>query len=202
MIKTIIFDFGDVFINLDKAATGRELERREMLEFSEELLKINREYEKGLLSSKEFISSFQKNYSHLTASDITTAWNAILLDFPKHRLEFIRTLASEKNYQLILLSNTNEIHIDWVRENVPFFEEFRNYFDAFYLSQEINMRKPEPSIFTYVLEHHDLDPRETLFIDDTRENTDAASVLGIHTWNIDPVKEDVVDLFRIKKDLF
>lgn len=202
MIKTIIFDFGDVFINLDKAATGRELERREMLEFSEELLKINREYEKGLLSSKEFISSFQKNYSHLTASDITTAWNAILLDFPKHRLEFIRTLASEKNYQLILLSNTNEIHIDWVRENVPFFEEFRNYFDAFYLSQEINMRKPEPSIFTYVLERHDLDPRETLFIDDTKENTEAASDLGIHTWNLDPVKDDVVDLFRIKKDLF
>lgn len=202
MINAIIFDFGDVFINLDKTATQRELERREILGFSEELLKINREYEKGLLSSKEFITTFQKNHTHLSPSDVTTSWNAILLDFPRYRLDFIQSLAAEGNYQLILLSNTNEIHIEWVKENVPFFEEFRNCFDAFYLSQEINMRKPEPSIYTYVLEHHGLEPAETLFIDDTTENTDAASALGIHTWNIDPAREDVIDLFRIKKDLF
>lgn len=202
MIRTIIFDFGDVFINLDKAATLRELEKLEVRSFSEEDLKQNMEYEKGLLTSDEFVDAYIKTYPHLTKEGFKKSWNSILVDFPKSRLDFIRKLSEEKKYQLILLSNTNHIHIDWVKENVEFFEEFKNYFDAFYLSQEINMRKPEPSIYQYVLKKHDLRPEETLFIDDTKENTDAAAELGIRTWNIDPVKEDVTQLFEIKKELF
>lgn len=202
MIKTIIFDFGDVFLDLDKAATKRELERHKISDFSEEILQKNREYEMGLLSSEEFIDSYCTTYPQLTSEAFTTSWNAILLKFPEHRLKFLQDLQKEGKYKLILLSNTNDIHIDWVKENISFFEEFKECFDAFYLSQEINLRKPEHSIYQFVLEQHDLKPAETLFIDDTPENTKAAAELGIHTWNIDPSKEDVVDLFTIKKELF
>lgn len=101
-----------------------------------------------------------------------------------------------------MLSNTNEIHIDWIKENVSFFDEFKSYFDAFYLSHEINFRKPDAEIYEFVLKNHDLKPGECLFIDDTKENTDAAEALGIHTWNIDPTKEDVIELFKAKKELF
>lgn len=202
MIKTIIFDFGDVFINLDKSATLRELQRWEINDFAEELSQINKEYEKGLLSSEEFIQTIQKKYDHLSDSDITASWNAILVDFPKYRLDFIKRLAQEKKYRLILLSNTNHLHIDWVKENIIFFEEFKECFDAFYLSQEINLRKPDVSIFEHVINAQKLNPQETLFIDDTLENTEAAAKLGIHTWNIDPKTQDVVDLFHIKKNLF
>lgn len=202
MIKTIIFDFGDVFLDLDKAATLRELERMEISDLSEEMLLKNRKYEKGLLSSEEFIESYCELYPQLTSEAFRKSWNAILVKFPEHRLEFLQQLKKEGKYKLILLSNTNDLHIDWVKAHVPFFEEFRNCFDAFYLSQELNLRKPEPLIFEYVLKKHDLKPRETLFIDDTPENTAAAASLDIHTWTIEPGREDVVDLFRIKKELF
>lgn len=202
MIKTIIFDFGDVFLNLDKPATQRELERLEIKNFSEEQLLHNKQYEKGLITSDEFINGYLEQYPHLTETDFTNSWNAILVDFPEHRLEFLKRLSKEGKYQLILLSNTNDIHIDWVKENVPFFKEFQDCFDAFYLSQEINFRKPDASIYEFVIKTHDLKPEETLFIDDTPENTDAAADLGIHTWNIDPANEDVVDLFEHKKELF
>lgn len=202
MIKTLIFDFGDVFINLDKAATQRELEQMKINDFSEEMLKKNQDYEKGEISSEEFTAYYLECCPHINEDQFTNSWNAILLDFPKYRLDFIKKLSEEKNFQLILLSNTNHIHINWVRENVPFFEEFKACFDAFYLSQEINFRKPEASIYEFVLEKHHLNPQETLFIDDTKENTDAASALGIKTWNIDPEKEDVIDLFDVKKELF
>lgn len=202
MIKTIIFDFGDVFLDLDKAATLRELERMEISDLSEEMLLHNRKYEKGLLSSEEFVQYYTDFYPQLTSEAFKRSWNAILLKFPEHRLEFLQKLKNEGKYKLILLSNTNDIHIDWVKENIPFFEEFRNCFDAYYLSQELNLRKPEPSIFEYVLQEHDLKPQETLFIDDTPENTAAAAELNIKTWTIDPAREDVVDLFRIKKELF
>ncbi|MGB7786298.1 MAG: HAD family phosphatase [Salinimicrobium sp.] len=202
MIKTIIFDFGDVFLDLDKAATLRELERMEISDLSEEMLLHNRKYEKGLLSSEEFIQYYCDYYPQLTSEAFKKSWNAILLKFPEHRLEFLQKLKQEGKYRLILLSNTNDIHIDWVKENIPFFEDFRNCFDAFYLSQELNLRKPEPSIFEYVLQKHHLKPKETLFVDDTPENTAAAARLNINTWTIDPASEDVVDLFEVKKELF
>lgn len=202
MIKTIIFDFGDIFINLDKPATLREMKKYKINDLSEKILNCNVEYEKGLITSTEFISYYTTEYDHLGEEEIITSWNAILVDFPEYRFEFIKKLSEEKKYTLILLSNTNEIHIQWVQENVPFFEEFRNCFDAFYLSHEINFRKPDAEIYNFVLEQHHLKPEETLFIDDTKENTDAAGALGIHTWNLDPGREDIVDLFTVKKELF
>lgn len=202
MIKTIIFDFGDIFINLDKPATLRELKKNEINDLSENILNRNLEYEKGLITSTEFLKYYTAEYDHLSEKEIINSWNAILVDFPEYRFEFIKNLSAEKKFKLILLSNTNEIHIQWVKGNVPFFEEFKNCFDAFYLSHEINYRKPDTEIYNFVLDQHQLKPEETLFIDDTKENTDAAEKLGIHTWNLDPSREDIVDLFKVKRELF
>lgn len=202
MIKTLIFDFGDVFLTLDKPATAKELKKLGIAGFSEEMIQLNMRYEKGLIPSEEFINSYSGLFPKLTSEGFRNSWNAILVNFPKHRLEFLKNLKEEGNFKLILLSNTNHIHIDWVKENIEYFEEFKACFDAFYLSQEINLRKPDPEIYEYVLDRHDLKPQETLFIDDTTENTQAAAKLGIHTWNIDPVNEDVTQLFTIKKELF
>ena len=57
-------------------------------------------------------------------------------------------------------------------------------------------------IFQFVLNENNLKPEECLFIDDTTENTETASQLGINVWNNNPKMEDVIDLFTIKKDLF
>lgn len=202
MIKTIIFDFGDVFINLDKQATFRELKKSNIEELSEEIQKANKAYEMGLISTETFIRSYVDHSSTLTSEGMITAWNSILMDFPKYRLQFIKKLSEEKKYQLILLSNTNEAHIDWIKQRIPFFEEFKSCFDAFYLSHEINLRKPNSDIFQYVLQKHQLKSEECLFIDDTLENTEAAKKLGIHVWNLEPTREDVIDLFTTNKVLF
>lgn len=202
MIKTIIFDFGDVFINLDKKATFRELKKSNIEELSEEIQKANKAYEMGLISTESLIRSYVDHSSALTSEGMITAWNSILMDFPKYRLQFIKKLSEEKKYQLILLSNTNEAHIDWIKQRIPFFEEFKSCFDAFYLSHEINLRKPNSDIFQYVLQKHQLRPEECLFIDDTLENTEAAKKLGIHVWNLEPTREDVIDLFTTNKELF
>ncbi|MCF4100920.1 HAD family phosphatase [Gillisia sp. M10.2A] len=201
-IKTLIFDFGDVFVNLDKVATLRAMQDLEISQLSEELLLHNLEYEKGLISSKNFLSKYTSSFSKVNEHQIVTAWNSILIDFPKYRFDFLKKLSEEKKYKLILLSNTNEIHIDWIKENVPFFEEFKTCFDAFYLSHEINLRKPDAEIYEFVLNKHHLKPEECLFIDDTKENTNAAEKLGIKTWNIHPKHEDVIDLFTVKKQMF
>jgi putative hydrolase of the HAD superfamily len=117
-------------------------------------------------------------------------------------MDFLKQLREENQYKLVLLSNTNELHMDWVKKYVPFFPEFKSCFHNFYLSHEINLRKPDKEIFELVLKENNFIPSETLFVDDTKENTDAAEKLGIHIWNIDETKESIVNLFNIKKELF
>ncbi|MBO6606816.1 HAD family phosphatase [Psychroserpens sp.] len=202
-IKALIFDFGDVFINLDKeGAMKNALNLFELDQFPEELFAINALYEQGLMSTNEFLDFYKDNFPRLTKDQIIDAWNYILKDFPMHRLDFIKELAQKNNYKRILLSNTNELHIQWIMDRISFYEEFKNCFDAFYLSHEIGMRKPNDDIYNFVLEQHSLNAASCLFIDDTKENTDTANALGIHTWNIDETSEDIVDLFNINTHLF
>ncbi|MBW2961204.1 HAD family hydrolase [Mesonia aestuariivivens] len=202
MIKTLLFDFGDVFLNLDKAATFRELNKLGLNDFSSEMIQQNQLYEMGKISSEEFVNFYTNKIPKSSSEDLVKAWNSILLDLPKHRLEFLQQLKEEKKYELILLSNTNDLHISWIKENIIDFAEFKACFDAFYLSHEINFRKPNVDIYEFVLEKHQLRPKEVLFVDDTQENTETAKNLGIHTWNIDPKSEDIVHLFSIKSKLF
>lgn len=202
-IKTIIFDFGDVFINLDKAgALQNALTLFELNELPEDLIAINTLYEQGLISSEEFIEFYTDNFPKLTKKDIIDAWNFILKDFPEERLTFLQKLKKEDKFQLILLSNTNELHMDWIKTQVPFFKDFKACFDQFYLSHEINLRKPNNDIYQFVLNQNNLKAKECLFIDDTKDNTDTATALGIHVWNIDETKENIIDLFSIKENLF
>jgi putative hydrolase of the HAD superfamily len=202
MIKTIIFDFGDVFLTLDKSATDKHLKAHGISELDEKLISINKSYEKGLISSEEFIQYYTQRFKGLSEEDFKTAWNSILIEFPNDRLEFLKQLKATGSYQLILLSNTNELHINWVKEHIKIFEEFRSCFDQFYLSHEIHLRKPNADIFNFVLKENNLNPKETLFVDDTLEHTLTAKKLGIQTWHLIPEKEEVSELFSMKSDVF
>lgn len=203
MIKNLIFDFGDVFLDLDKpGAMQNALNLFEIDALSDEMTAINCLYEQGLISTDEFVDFYFNYFPKISREDVVDVWNYVLKEFPKHKLEFLQKLSKENNYKLILLSNTNELHIDWVKEHVSFYEEFKNCFDKFYLSHEINLRKPDKEIYEFVLKENNLTAKESLFIDDTKENTDSAKQLGIHIWNIDETTEDIVNLFTIKKELF
>ena len=199
MIKNIIFDFGDVFINLDKEATPKALFKLGITYVSEETILVFQQYEKGLLSTESFLDFFEKKFK-IPSRKFIDAWNAILLDFPTHRLKFIQDLAKNPKYRLFLLSNTNDLHISWIQENwgMPLFNSFQNCFEQFYLSHEIKMRKPNSDIYEFVLNENNLIPQETVFIDDTEENTAAAKLLGMQVWNLIPGKDDVANLFKHK----
>jgi len=202
MIKTILFDFGDVFINLDKEGTNRKLKEMNIEDLPESILAKNRDYEQGFVTSDEISEHYRTHFPNLGKEDFLDSWNSMILEFPEYRFRFIQKLAREKDYQLILLSNTNENHISYIENNVPFFKEFKECFEAFYLSHEMGLRKPHPEIFEYILKQHKLKAENCLFIDDTLENTEAAKKLGFHVWNIEPTREDVIDLFTTKKELF
>jgi putative hydrolase of the HAD superfamily len=198
MIDTIIFDFGDIFINLDKQATIDGLERLGLSSWNEDLDQLNISFEKGQISRDDFLLGIQKQIPNATIDEILMAWNAVLLDFPLYRLEFLQLLS--KKFRLFLLSNTDAIHIDHFeqREGASFYGDFYQCFEKVYFSYEMGMRKPDAEIYTTLINRHELSPKRTLFVDDKKDNTDAAKALGLHVWNLQVGKEDVIALLDKK----
>lgn len=198
MIDTIIFDFGNVFINLAEEAPFEHMRKAGLVCWNEDLDNLNKRYEKGKIKEADFFSGLQRYIPNKSFEEIREAWNAILLDFPLYRLEFLQRLSTK--YRLFLLSNTDATHIEKFENKVgqTFSREFYQCFEKVYFSFEIGLRKPDPEIFNYIINKHDLSPKRTLFVDDNKHNTDVASNLGLNIWNLQVGKEDVVDLLDKK----
>ena len=202
MIKNIIFDFGDIFINLDKEGTYKAMAALGVSKITDEMIQVYQNYEKGLMTTDAFLNFFHDKF-RIPKEKLIVAWNAVLLDFPRERLGFLKKLADSKKYRLFLLSNTNDLHIKWVQDSLgyEFYNDFKSSFEQFYLSHEINFRKPDAEIYKFVLNENNLIAEETLFVDDLKENTDSANTLGIKTWNLMPEEDDVTELFT-KNEFF
>lgn len=115
-IKNIIFDLGGVILNLDYSKTVNEFKKLDVLNFQELYSQkkqsiIFDDFEKGNIQSEKFISSINiaKNLK-IKEFDFINAWNAMILEIPIQRLEFIEAIKDD--YKVFLLSNTNEIHIN------------------------------------------------------------------------------------------
>lgn len=198
MIKNIIFDFGDIFINLDKPAVFKKMASFGFSEYTNDLDQHCKVYEMGLITTNDFLKGLMEMYPKASKTDLVDAWNSILLDFPEYRLEFIENLRSAGSHRLFLLSNTNDLHIDYVQNSMGQnrFERFKKCFDRFYLSHQVYMRKPNTNIYEHVLKENALVPAKTLFIDDTKENIEGAHLLGIQCWHLQVGKEDITELSK------
>jgi putative hydrolase of the HAD superfamily len=196
MINTIIFDFGDVFINLDKEAPAVEFKKLGLEEWHPDLEELNLQFEKGKISELQFIKGFQKHLPNATIEEIRYAWNSIIGDFPLYRLEFLQMLSFK--YRLFLLSNTDAMHMEKFQHKVgmTFIREFYQCFEKVYFSFELGMRKPDVEIFNYIIKKHDLNPKRTLYIDDKKANTEIAETVGLSVWNLQIGKDDVVNLYE------
>lgn len=203
MIDTLIFDFGDVFINLDKQeAHNNALQLLRTKNIPDSVIEINKQYETGLIDDVAFLNFYKMEFPWLDNIQIIESWNSIIKDFPIYRLDFLKQIKAQNKFKLILLSNTNNIHIEYVKQTVPFYETFKNSFDWFFLSQEIKLRKPNTDIYQFVLETSQTNPENALFVDDTFENIEAAKALGLNVWHINPQTEDITELFTKQSPLF
>jgi putative hydrolase of the HAD superfamily len=127
--------------------------------------------------------------------DIDDAWNALLFDIPENRIRVLEEV--KKNYNIFLLSNSNEIHYDMYLRDLQLrfgYHNFDQLFHKAYFSFDLHLSKPNPEIFEFVMNQHKLIPEQTLFIDNTLIHIEAARSLGLQTYHL--VKpEKVRDLF-------
>ena len=105
----------------------------------------------------------------------------------------------KEHYQVLLLSNTNAIHVEafsQLIEEQNGIADFKGLFHGAYYSNEIGMRKPNEEVFHYVLEQHGAPPDKTLFIDDTLHHVKGSNAAGLKGFHLDLGKEDIVSALR------
>ena len=188
-IKNIIIDLGGVIINLDhqrQALAFKKLgvEKFDVLYAQNSQENIFDDFEKGIITAVQFRNFFRR-FINLPVSDqqIDTAWNQILLDVPKERMELLRSLSNR--YRLFLLSNTNIIHIPVftnIIETAHGKGAFTNVFEKIYYSCFMKIRKPDIEIFKTVIDENNLELSETIFIDDGPQHIAGARTAGLTSY--------------------
>jgi glucose-1-phosphatase len=199
--KNIIFDLGGVVLNIDYMLAVRAFNELGLQGFEQFFSQAQQKelfdlYEKGQISSVDFRKELKK-YCKPEVKDMTIdeAWNNMLLDLPIERLDLLKRF--KQTHRTFLLSNTNEIHIDtfnlYLQKNfnIP---DLSGHFEKLYLSYKVGMRKPDAEIFELVLSENNLNPSDTLFIDDSIQHIETAKNLGIGTYWLDVKKESILDL--------
>ncbi|GDX53448.1 hydrolase [Bacteroidota bacterium] len=186
-LKNIIFDYGKVIINLDFDLTRLAFENEGVKNFNSLFTEFSQHpffhlFDCGLISEEEFRMHL-RTATGLPLSDkvIDKCWNAMLMDIPKNRMQYLDEL--KKSFATFLLSNTNSIHLNFISSYLQ--KEFAmtdisEKFKKAYYSCQVGMRKPDEKIFQLVLEENNLMPEETLFLDDSAVNVETADKLGMH----------------------
>jgi putative hydrolase of the HAD superfamily len=187
-VKNIIFDLGGVILNLDFKKTELAFAEHGIGNFNEyytlqTTVPLFENLETGKIKPDIFYGEFRKLVkTQLTNAEIMNAWNALLLDFPAERIEWLKEVS--KRYNIYLLSNTNQIHYDsfinTFKKQIGDYD-FNKLFIKAYYSHKIGLRKPSKEIFEIVLKNENLNAHETLFIDDSSANIEAAKTVGLQT---------------------
>lgn len=204
-IKNIIFDLGGVIIDIDYSRTSDAFRKLGAINFDQVYSQKNQDhlfddFDIGKISSEEFRDRLKSKLDIvMTDIEFDNAWNAMLLDLPLARLEFINELRNE--YITILFSNTNDIHLKEVFNiclSQNGFDTFEDFFDKEYYSNKFVKRKPDVESFLSILQENGLNAEETLFIDDSLQHVLGARQAGLHAIHLTKDKSifDVRDFIK------
>lgn len=195
MINNLLFDLGGVIMDIKRDNCVKALRDLGFADADKYLGEYAQkgefgQFEQGRITPDEFRAFIRSNISgEVTDSQIDKAFNEFLIGIPVERLRQLQML--RQRYNIYLLSNTNVIM--W-RSKIA--EEFRKdgldvdgYFDGIVTSFEVKALKPDSLIFSYAKYLFNIEPEQTLFLDDSEENLRGAARLGFRTAHVAPGRE-------------
>ncbi len=184
MIKLIIFDLGKVILDFSFSSVAEGLARssnhvmyKDPGKVADYLLKhgtdIAVKYESGKIRSEDFYNHIKESFClDLSFNQFKQIWSDIFRE-NEGVAELIDRL--KRDFRLCLLSNTNELHFEFIRKNFPVV----NKFDMWVLSYEVGVMKPAPEIYRIALDKAGVGAEEAIFIDDIKGHVQGAQGLGI-----------------------
>lgn len=189
-IRNLIFDLGNVILNIDTKLSEIAFAQYGMNDFEKlyTLASQNELFDRlevGSITENEFYDEFRRvTGCKLDNKTLEQCWNALIMDFPSARIEMLKRLKAEGKYRTFILSNTNIIHYRFytaLLKRTRGVDGLENLVEHAYFSHEIGLKKPNRDIFDHVVEHSHIKPEESIFIDDNEANIKAANALGFNT---------------------
>lgn len=195
MIKNLLFDLGGVIMDIEKERCVRAFDRLGLPDaksyFGDYIQKPPFSLlEEGKINAPQFRDDIRKLLGYdATDAAIDEAFEHFLIGIPVERLHALRYL--RRQYGIYLLSNTNPIMWDgFIRKQfAKDGGDINTYFDGIVTSFEALALKPSAAIFEYTAKKLGIDPGETLFLDDSAANCEAAVSLGWHAAHVKPGRE-------------
>lgn len=194
MIKNILLDLGGVIMDIERSHAVKALEEAGMPTANDMLGEYGQKgpflaLEKGDIDADEFHRQLRPYFTReVTDDEIDNAFIQFLVGIPVSRLRDLEKMHGR--YRLYMLSNTNPIM--WEKYIKDAFKQDGHdmdyYFDGVVASFAAHAYKPDARIFEYAVEQLGIVPGETLFLDDSTKNLEAAAALGFQTAHVTPEK--------------
>jgi HAD superfamily hydrolase (TIGR01509 family) len=178
MIRTVVFDLGKVLVDFDYSIAARRIAGRGNITLADLSRFIAEsplfiQYETGLVTSEEF-------YKQISAA---THFNGSLQEFGDcfgdifsaidPMIELQASLRA-RGFPTYIFSNTNDLAIQHIRRNFPFFDNF----DGYVLSYEHHAMKPDARLYEVVERATSRQGAEILYLDDRPENIATGAARG------------------------
>ena len=178
VVRAVFFDIGNVLLRFSSRAVLKKIAwevRGSPVKLAKYLWHsdIGERIERGEVGGKELYQLFQKELGYKgTPAQFRLLWCD---HFTLDRSSYALLKRTAKNLPTYLLSNTNEMHINFIRERY----EFPSIVRGAILSHELGIRKPDPAIYRAAMKLSGTKPEETVFVDDLTPNVESAKKLGM-----------------------
>jgi FMN phosphatase YigB (HAD superfamily) len=178
MKPIVVFDLGKVLVDFDYSIAARKIAARstKQLPNLRHFLgnsPILARFESGLLTRQQFFAEIQQITGFIgNVNEFSGDFADIFLPIPP-MIELHAELR-QKGYLNYIFSNTNDIAIELIRRNFPFFKNF----DGYIFSYKVGAMKPDVKIYEALEKMSGKRGAEIIYIDDRPENVDAGAARG------------------------
>ena len=198
--QLVLCDLGGVVVDVESdrmvhqisQLLGRSFEDVQQAVYHKDLLLP---FELGRINAKAYYDGLKKSLTlSWTYEQFVRAWNGIF----RENIETTAILQRlRKRHRLFALTNTNELHLSYIRSNVPSLSVIEHWV----ASCDVGLRKPDPGIYLLALERAGVRPSEAVYIDDRPELVDAGRSVGLTAVRFESSRQLEQDLQAIGLNL-
>ena len=197
VVENIIFDVGKVLVKFEWEAYldsfGFTPEKRNKIAKAVFLSDTWNERDRGSYEEEYYVDQMVK-----AAPDCEAEIRAVMKDSGKtiETMEYADTWVrylKDKGYKVYILSNYGNETMRMTKQKLTFLK----YVDGAVFSCDVKQIKPEPEIYRTLIERYHLDPEKSVFLDDRKENCEAAEKFGIHAIQFRSFKQGTAELEKL-----
>jgi len=176
--KVVVFDLGKVLVDFDYSIAARKVAARSTKSLLNIISLLSAsplivQYECGLVTRQEFFEQIRDAVGFQGGlAEFGGYFADIFTEIPP--MVALQAELRRRGFKSYIFSNTNDLAIEHVERNFPFFKNF----DGYIYSHEVGAMKPDPKIYAAMEKMCGRDPADIIYLDDRSENVHGGSARG------------------------